>query len=263
MTFREYITYFREGDGPLVFGYGRTSTNKQEISIDVQEAAVRERAASLPDPWGHFFADEGVSGTRKGIPFADRFEARQLMEIVRRGDHLVVTKLDRFGRTLKDIVSVLDYFTRQEVNIYILQHGTMQLNLTTSVGRLIVGVLAVFADFEGNLIAERIREALQFRKAHGLPYNRWAEYGKRHVRIGPKGQGGRTIAEDCPREIALLRRAYFMQATLGMSIRDITKGLNDAREYTGNGFRWSKSRLHRGIVWYREQVAAGKIDELV
>lgn len=255
--------YFRSTEEPLVFGYGRTSTNKQEMSIQLQESKIRERASTMQAPWGHYYADEAVSATETGIPFARRFYGRQLMQIVRPGDHLIVWKLDRFGRKLKDIVEVLDFFTRQEVNIYVLQHGAMHLDLTTSIGRLIVGVLAVFANFEGDLIRERTRESFAFRREHGMAYSWYPPFGKRQVRVGPKGSGGHPVLLDCPEEVALLRKAYFMHRQLKVGIREIARAFNTAGQLTAQGGRWSKSRLHRGLQWYRKMIQEGKQDDLV
>src|SRR6267142_1368937 len=83
------------------------------------------------------------------------------------GDTLVVWKLDRLGRNLKHLVSVVDDLQQRQVGCKILAGAGVQIDTTTANGRLVFGIFAALAEFEAELIRERTRAGLAAARARG------------------------------------------------------------------------------------------------
>lgn len=143
-------------DGVRV-GYARVSTAGQ--SLDVQVDALK--AAGVNED--HIFAEKR-SGTT-----ADRPKLKELQRFVRKGDTVVITKLDRLGRSLNDLSSIVDGFRAAGVEFVVLDQG---IDTSTSAGRALFGMLAVFAQFETDIRRERQMEGIAKAKAKGVQFGR-------------------------------------------------------------------------------------------
>jgi DNA invertase Pin-like site-specific DNA recombinase len=132
-------------------GYGRVSTLDQHASIqrDLLEAAGCERV----------FLDEGISGAR-----ATRPELDKCLDYLRPGDVLVVTKLDRLGRSVKNLIELAENLRERGIGLVATQQ---QIDTTTSTGKLLFTMLAAIAEFERDLITERTRDGLAAARAQG------------------------------------------------------------------------------------------------
>lgn len=105
------------------------------------------------------FTDQHLTGTNRARP-----GLREALAACRAGDTLVVTKLDRLARSLRDAKDILDGLTRREVKLSL---GGSVHDPTDPVGRLLFNVLAMVAEFEADLIRVRSREGMQVAKAKG------------------------------------------------------------------------------------------------
>ncbi len=105
------------------------------------------------------FTDQGLTGTNRARP-----GFREALADCRAGDTLVVTKLDRLARSLRDAKDIVDDLTRREVKLSI---GGSVHDSTDPVGRLLSNVFAMVAEFEADLIRARTREGMQFAKPAG------------------------------------------------------------------------------------------------
>ena len=94
----------------------------------------------------------------------------------------MVTKLDRLGRTIIDILNTTKSFRRRGVRVIVLQFGNHVLDTTSPLGKLVLGVMAIIAQFEAELISQRTKEAFASMKERGLVTN--------HVGFGRKIIGG-------------------------------------------------------------------------
>jgi DNA invertase Pin-like site-specific DNA recombinase len=132
-------------------GYGRVSTLDQHASIQrgLLEAAGCERV----------FLDEGVSGAKASRPELDR-----CLAYLRPGDVLVVTKLDRLGRSVKNLIELAENLRERGVDLVATQQ---QIDTTTSTGKLLFTMLAAIAEFERDLIRERTMDGLAAARAKG------------------------------------------------------------------------------------------------
>jgi len=144
------------GDGGLnarVIGYARVSTSGQDL------AAQRDGLAALGVDDDNVHVDHGLSGTTRARP-----GLREALAACRAGDVLVVTKLDRLARSLRDATDIADELTKKGVALNL---GGAVYDPTDPVGRLLFNVLGMVAEFEADLIRARTREGMAIAKAAG------------------------------------------------------------------------------------------------
>ena len=136
----------------VLIGYARTSTTEQKAGL---EAQLRDlKAAGCEE----IFSEElsSVAAARPELDAALRY--------VRKGDFLVVTKLDRLARSVADLVAITETLKRKGVGLRIL---AMNLDTSTPTGKLMVNLLGSIAEFERELMLERQREGIAKAKADG------------------------------------------------------------------------------------------------
>lgn len=98
-----------------------------------------------------------ISGT-----VAERLGLKQIKAMLRKGDTLVVWRLDRLGRSLKDLIEWMNYLEKAEVGLKSLQES---IDTTTVTGKLVFHIFAALAEFERNLIRERRQAGLAAARA--------------------------------------------------------------------------------------------------
>jgi putative DNA-invertase from lambdoid prophage Rac len=173
-----------------VFAYARVSTLEQVTSN--QREQIAGAGYSVED---HRFIEEQVSGS---VPAFKRAGFKRLLDKMESGDTLIVTKLDRIGRDSIDVQNTVEYFTKNGIRLIVLQLGN--LDLTSSSGALMVKVLAAVADFERELIVERVQSGLARAKSEGKqlgrPQKTTAEQRKTIVEQLAKGVTVSQLARD-------------------------------------------------------------------
>ena len=133
--------------------YARVSTTEQDALKQVD--SCREYCTRMGYEVYRVFVDNGVSGIKQSRPAFD--EMLRDMRLVK-FNTIMVTKLDRIGRSLQHILSLFDEFNRKGINfIAITQH----LDTTTAAGKLQMQIVGAFAEFERNLISERTKEGMR------------------------------------------------------------------------------------------------------
>lgn len=133
-----------------IIGYARISTSDQ--STDLQRDALLAAGCT------RIFSDE-MSGAR-----ADRPGLKQALDYVREGDTLVVWRLDRVGRSVSHLIEVVGELERRGVA---LQSLTEQIDTSSPSGRLVFHVFSAIAEFERNLIRERVTAGLEAARKRG------------------------------------------------------------------------------------------------
>jgi putative DNA-invertase from lambdoid prophage Rac len=144
-----------------IFGYGRVSTKEQQSENQRLELV---RAGYDVSYW---FADEGVSGK---VPAMQRAQFRILLDKIRNGETLVVSKLDRLGRDAQDVGATIKVLAARRIEVIVLQLG--KLDLTSSAGKLMLTMLAAMAEMERDLLIERTQSGLARAKAEGKTLGR-------------------------------------------------------------------------------------------
>lgn len=137
----------------FLIGYARVSTNEQDLT------AQRNALEALGVRSNLIYTDHGLTGTNRARP-----GLREALAACRNGDTLVVAKLDRLARSLRDAKDIVDELTVKGVKLSI---GGSVHDPTDPVGRLLFNVLAMVAEFESDLIRARTREGMQVAKAKG------------------------------------------------------------------------------------------------
>src|SRR5918912_839866 len=134
----------------MLIGYARVSTNDQTRAL--QRDALEKAGCTK------IFTDvvSGVKAERKGLSEA--------LEYVRPGDTLVVWRLDRLGRSLKDLIEQLTKLHNRKIGFKSL---TEQIDTTTPGGKLIFHIFGALAEFERDLIKERTHAGLAAARARG------------------------------------------------------------------------------------------------
>jgi DNA invertase Pin-like site-specific DNA recombinase len=133
-----------------LFGYARVSTKEQHL--DLQLNALKSAGCET-------IFSETASGAK-----TERQELDRLLSQVRKGDVVVIWKLDRLGRSLKHLVEVVTTLMEKGVGLKSLQDP---IDTTTAQGRLIFNIFASLAEFERDLIRERTNAGLQAARARG------------------------------------------------------------------------------------------------
>lgn len=134
-------------------GYARVSTAEQDLT------AQRDGLLALGVEADDIYVDHGLTGTSRTRP-----GLREAMAAVRRGDTLVVTKLDRLARSLPDARDIADELTSKGVALSL---GGSVYDPTDPVGRPLFNVLSMVAEFEADLIRMRTREGMAVARAKG------------------------------------------------------------------------------------------------
>jgi DNA invertase Pin-like site-specific DNA recombinase len=173
----------------MLVGYARVSTHDQTLALqqDALEKAGCERV----------FTDtaSGAKPERKGL--------EEALSYVRAGDTLVVWRLDRLGRSLKDLIERITALQKRGIGFKSL---TEQIDTTTSGGKLIFHIFGALAEFERDIIRERTNAGLQAARARGRKGGR------------PKALTGKKSA---------MAQALYADKT--NSVNDICKTLNISR----------------------------------
>jgi len=135
-----------------LFGYARVSTTDQDLGI--QEAALRAAGCQT-------IRSEKKSGTERGA----RTELQILLDFLRAGDTLVVTRIDRLARSMKDLQDIVHELKGRGVA---LKATEQPIDTGTAAGKAFLDMLGVFAEFETNLRKERQAEGIAAAKARGV-----------------------------------------------------------------------------------------------
>lgn len=200
----------------VVVGYARVSSTDQDL--DVQLAQLKEAGCTK------IFAEK-VSA----VKYAERRELDKCLNYLRDGDVLVITRLDRLARSVKHFSEVIDTLNEKQVGFRCVQQP---IDTTSSTGRLMMQMLAAFAEFELVIRKERQAEGIAKAKEKGvythsnqrrIPPQKWAgarrmfEHGAKYEEVAEKtginldhlykrfpeyrtgsGRGGKVVIEPPP-----------------------------------------------------------------
>ncbi|PCI01616.1 MAG: DNA resolvase [Alphaproteobacteria bacterium] len=155
LTLKKEKTEISHNTGKKI-GYVRVSDTDQSENLQID--ALKQAGCDV------IYGDHGVSGSikkRKGLD--------ELFASLNEGDTLVVWKLDRLGRSTIHLLQLLDGLRKRNVDFQAITQG---IDTTTSIGRMLYGQLAVFAEFEREQIRERTKAGMAAAKARGVHIGR-------------------------------------------------------------------------------------------
>lgn len=170
-----------------LIGYARVSTNDQDLSLQINDLVAVGCKIIFKDK---------VTGTKSDRPGLD-----DCLKTLHGGDTLIVWRLDRLGRSMRHLVSLIDELKVRDVGFRSLRDGA--IDTTTSSGQLIFHVFAALAQFEAELIRERTRAGLLAARARG------------------RNGGRKPISADDPR----IRMAKKMHEDRSLTVAEICSSL--------------------------------------
>jgi DNA invertase Pin-like site-specific DNA recombinase len=226
---------------PRVFGYVRASTDKQVASPETQREIIAEYARRLGRDVDAFYVDPATSGKK---PLFERGAGRELAAGIRRGDHVIVARLDRLSRSFLGFAHILDAWVRLKVVLHLCDMPGGVFDPDNPMSEMMIGILVVFANYERRLISQRTKEGLAARRQRGERYCRWAEYGWRWEKC-LDARSGKLVNVKVPdeRERAILRQAVELRAA-GRSLDQIRQHLTyRLKARTRTGGEWTTGRI--------------------
>ena len=243
-----------------VYGYIRASTDKQIASPETQRQIIEDYAKRLGRTVDRYFIDPAVSGKKS---LFDRDAGKELSLVLKKGDEVIVARLDRLSRSFVGFAKILEFWLKHKITMHLCDMPGGVFDPDNPMSEMLIGMLIVFANYERRLISVRTREGLQARKQRGERYCRWAEYGwrweKRHdpalgkdVNVKVADEGERAIMAKCVE----LRAA-------GCSLDKTRQILNyELKARTRLGGHWTTSRVavlvQQGLRFIAENVNGTK-----
>ena len=137
----------------MLIGYARVSTKDQ--NLDMQIAALKQAGCKEEN----IYQEKQSGKSRHGRP-----ELKKMLRALKKGDTLVVWRLDRLGRNTRDLIDLVEEFENQDVGFRSL---TENIDTTSSQGKLVFTIFSALAEFERNLASERTRAGLEAARARG------------------------------------------------------------------------------------------------
>jgi DNA invertase Pin-like site-specific DNA recombinase len=163
-----------------VIGYARVSTTDQ--NLELQENALRAAGCE-------FIRSEKRSGTTT----AGRDELRTVLEFLRKGDVLMVTRIDRLARSIGDLQDIVRAVKAKGASLKAIEQP---IDTSTAAGKCFLDMLGVFAEFETNLRRERQLEGIANAKARGVYKGRRASIDPAKIKqMKAEGLGPSAIAK--------------------------------------------------------------------
>jgi DNA invertase Pin-like site-specific DNA recombinase len=163
-----------------IIGYARVSTTDQ--NLEVQESALHAAGCDLIR-----------SEKRSGTTTSGRQELRTVLDFLRSGDVLMVTRIDRLARSIGDLQDIVRTVKARGAS---LRATEQPIDTSTAAGKCFLDMLGVFAEFETNLRRERQLEGIADAKARGVYQGRKSSIDTAKVRaLKAEGMGASAIAK--------------------------------------------------------------------
>ena len=212
-------------------GYIRVSTEEQArdgVSLDNQRKRIEAFCVAKDWTLERIYADEGVSGgslKREGI--------QELISDCKKGKFgvIVIYKLDRLTRSVKDLGYLIDLFDKSDVAFSSVSDN---FDTTTANGKLVLNILGSVAQWERDIISERTRDALAHKRSEGKVYTRILPLGFDRAEDG-------SLIEN-PAEMKAVKLINRLRKA-GKSLQAIADRLNSSGVQTKTGGKWHKSTV--------------------
>jgi DNA invertase Pin-like site-specific DNA recombinase len=197
------------------------------VSLEAQKAKIAAWCVTNDYELVNVFVDAGISGKsmdkRPGLQDA--------MKSLKKGMALVSYSLSRLARSTKDALSIGETVAKRKADMVSLSE---QIDTTTAAGKMMFQMLAVLAEFERNLVAERTTNALQHKKATNQKYTNITPYGFEAIE-------GRLVQVQA--EAAVVAEIQAARAG-GNTLQSIADNLNGRGIPTKTGKTWQPATIH-------------------
>lgn len=182
----------------MIYGYARVSTVKQKRdgnSLEDQTAKLKEHGAA------EIYVD-AFTGTKM-----DRPKLKELLAVLKEGDTLIATKLDRLSRSASQGIALVDELSARGVTVHILNMGVID---NTPTGKLIRNIFFAFAEFERDMIVERTQEGKAIaRMRDDFKDGRPRKDPEGFEKIAQKQKEGLLTVADACKTLGISRATYY------------------------------------------------------
>lgn len=211
-------------------GYVRVSTEKQAsegVSLEAQQARIESWCAANDYELVRVYVDAGISGKRMDT----RKELLAALASLKKGMALVSYSLSRLARSTKDAIAIGETVANKKADLVSLSE---QIDTTTAAGKMMFQMMAVLAEFERNLVAERTTNALQHKKRTGQKYTNQTPYGFQAIE-------GRLV--EVEQETMIVAEIQAARSS-GSTLQAIADSLNGRGIPTKTGKQWQPATIH-------------------
>lgn len=201
-------------------GYARVSKADGSQVLDLQIDALKKVGVKKDKIY-----EDLASGAKD-----DRTGLSACLKSLRRGDILVVWKLDRLGRSLKNLVDTVEELNKNEIGLKVLSGMGAEIDTTKASGKLIFGIFASLAEFERELIRERTIAGLQSARSRGRVGGRKPKMTKAKVRLAEAAMGKKetNVSELC-KELGIARQTLYKYVGPDGKLREMGKKIIDKK----------------------------------
>lgn len=227
-----------------VIGYVRVSTDKQAdlgVSLEAQAEKIRAMAVVHSSELLDIIVDGGESAKSLQRPGMER-----LLALVdgRKVQAVIVAKLDRLTRSVKDLCELLEMVERRGVALISVAES---LDTSSAAGRLVLNIMTAVSQWEREAIGERTRDAMNHKRTNGERVG--------NIRFGYRLCADGKHVEHEPGEQAVIAAINDMRAT-GTSLRRIARNLNERGWHTRRGSDWRLESVARVLAAERQPRSA-------
>lgn len=202
-----------------IYGYVRVSTNEQAKGQSLAEQERRINGAAMINgqevTWT--YSDSGVSGS---VHLANRAAGKDLLEVMQKGDTVIVSKLDRAFRSAADALTTAELWKKKGFNLIVSDMGPEPIT-GNGAAKMFFGMLALVAEFERDRITERVMEGKKAKRAKGGYLGGARPYG-----YSVSGEGKEAALVPIPQEQAVIR-LIFQKRDTGLSFRKIAATIKE------------------------------------
>ena len=180
----------------MKIGYARVSTIDQ--SLDLQNDGLKKAGCEK------IFTDHGVSGAKTERPGLDK-----TLDQIRKGDTLVIWKLDRLGRSLSHLLSIIEGLKKKGAHFASIQDA---FDTSTASGKMVFSVIGAMAEYEKNLTRERTMAGLASARARGRKGGRPKQLDDGQVRVAiALAEAGELMIREICEQVGCSRSTYYRQ----------------------------------------------------
>lgn len=220
-----------------MFGYARVSTEDQDLSLQI--AALEKHGC-----------DKIFQEKRSAV--GNRPQFNKMINSLREGDVVVVWKLDRLGRRVLDLANLVEKMNKKDIQLISL---TQDINTTTPMGKVFFYLIALFAELERDMTAERTKEGMKAARKRGVKFGQPSTvFGEKKLRMLMDLWSFELTVADVAE-----KHGYKSIATISRYLPGERKAAHKARSMADvEGFlEIRKERLQRA---FEDEVKAGNID---
>jgi len=211
-------------------GYIRVSTERQAsegVSLEAQKARINTWCTANGYELVRVYVDAGISGKRMDT----RKELLAALAALKKGMALVSYSLSRLARSTKDALSIGETVAKKKADMVSLSE---KIDTTTAAGKMMFQMLAVLAEFERNLVAERTTAALQHKKSSNQKYCNRTPYGFQVIE-------GKLV--EVEQEVQVVTEIQAAR-TSGNTLQCIANSLNNRKIPTKTNKQWAPATIH-------------------